>query len=256
MSKCIQFIVYLCVLVGCQKYSEYRETPQGGIVITPQGIEVKDLKVVRWKVGRDFKKEVSKGIKFHFTLPMLEKEHFKTLLRKGVDSWIVKVDREKVISSENLDHFTIPLVVVQKRIIGKNDFKPMRSGRINIFYASSFVSSDKSTLVCPALGHRKVIKELDIERGRKFEQNISVSIVNESSMRFKSEYLGYEPEKINGGKSLEGTYIIELALYSKKKQRLMSNWFRINEKIVIGTEKEIVLKGCPLYNRSVPFGGG
>ena len=258
MGNRIQIVLSLFifgVFGSCQKYSEYKETSQGGVTIIPEGIKIKDIKAVRWKVGPKYKKEVSKGIKFHFTLPLLKKEHLENLIKRDVDSWIVKVDRERVASSKNLDYFTIPLVVAQKLIIGKSSFKPMKSGRINIFYASSFVSSDDSAFICPKLGHRKVIKELDIKREKSLERNINVSIVNESSLKIKSRYLGYEPEKINGGRSLQGTYVIDIAFYSEKKQKLMSNWFRIDEKIVIGTEKEIVLEGCPHYDRELPFGG-
>ena len=250
----IRIIIVLFLLFGCQKYSEYKELPQGGFLLTPRGISIKDIKVIRWKVGKGYKKEVSKGIKFHFTLPLLKKEYVEKLTATGINSWIVRVSRVRTISSEKLDYFTIPLLVAQKKVFGKSGFKAMRSGRVNIFYASSFVSSNDSNIVCPRLGHRKIIQEIDVKREKSRSQHIHVSIVNESSLRVKSHYLGYEPEKINGGMSLQGTYVIELALYDQKKQKLMSNWFRINEKIVIGMEKEVSLKGCSLYERAVPFG--
>ena len=257
MSNCVQTLLLFVVFgafFGCQKYSEYRETPQGGVIITPEGIQIKDVKIIRWKVGKSRKKEISKGIKFHFTLPLVKKEYLENLLKIDIDSWIVKVARERIITSENLDYFTIPLLVPQKRVFGKSGLKPMKSGRINIFYASSFVSPEDFSYVCPKLGHRKIIRELDVKQTKSIERHIAVSIINESSLRIKSRYMGYESEKINGGKSLQGDYFIELALYSQKKQKIMSNWFRIDEKIVIGTEKEIALEGCPHYDGSSPFG--
>ena len=243
----------IIILGGCQRYSEYKKTPQGSIIITPHGIKIKDLKVIRWKVGRNYKNEVSKGIKFHFILPLLKKEYLQDLTTMDVDSWIVKISRKRIISSKHLDYFTIPLLIPQKQIMGSRDFKPMRSGRVNIFYASSFVRLDNSTSACPRLGHRKVIPKIKIKKQKSLDKSLYVSFVNESSLRVTSQYTGYEPEKINGGMSLHGTYIIELALYSAKHKKLRSNWFLVNEAIVIDTEKEVNLLGCSFYDRTAPL---
>ena len=238
---------------GCQKYSEYKKTPQGSIIITPHGIKVKDLKIIRWKVGRNYKDEVSKGIKFNFILPLIKKEYLQELTTMDVDSWVVKISRKRIISSTLLDHFTIPLLVPQKQIMGSSGFKPMRSGRVNIFYASAFIKLDSSLSACPKLGHRKIIPKIKIKPQKNLEKYLHVSFVNESSLKITSQYTGYEPEKINGGRNLHGTYIIELALYSKKHKKLRSNWFKVNEAIVIDTEKEVNLKGCSFYDKTNPL---
>ena len=251
----ILFFLVSGMWTGCQEYSEYKKTPHQGIIITPHGVKIKNVKILGWKVGQNYKQEVSKGIKFHFILPSLKKEHLQNLTKMGIDSWAVKVTRKRIASSETLDYFTIPLVIPQKQFIGTDNFKPMKSGRVNIFYASSFISTDNSSGVCPKLGHRKIITELKIKREKSTTQHLHVSFINEASLKIKSRYIAYEPEKINAGSNLKGIYVIEFALYNKKKQKLMSNWFSLNEKIFIDMEKEIILKGCSFYDRTAPLGG-
>ena len=258
MSKVKFFTILLLsfvagVLGGCQRYSEYKTTSQGSVLIVPKNVRIKDVNVIGWKVGKNYKNEISKGINFHVILPSIQKKYIDNLMKMDIDSWIVKVIRKRTTSSETLDYFTIPLRIPQRKIMGTDGYKTMKSGRINIYYASSFVSLDKSTSACPKLGHRKMITKLDIERESSPEQSIHISFVNESALKIQSQYIGYEPEKINGGMSLEGIYVIELSLYSQKKQKLMGNWFRINEKIVISQEKEVALKGCSFYDRIIPL---
>ena len=240
----VLFILVL-VLGGCQKYSEYRKTPSGGVLITPVGIKLKDIKVINWKVGRNRKTEISRGIKFHFTLPLIKKDYLERLTQMNIDTWIVKIKRERVSSQQTLDSFALPLVLYPKKVLGKGGIRPMRSGRINIFYASSFVESDESgSLLCPKLGHNKRVDSVKTKREKSLDQYIHISAANESSLSIRTEHVGYDPEKINGGMSLEGTYIIELALYNKKERKLVSNWFRIDEKIVVDGESGVVVQGC------------
>ena len=230
---------------GCQQYSEYKKTPNGGVLITPVGMKFKDIKVIPWKVGRHRNTEISKGFKFHFMLPLLKKEYLESMTKMGIDTWIVKVKRERVASREKLDSFTLPLVIYPKKILGKGGIRPMRSGRINIFYASSFIDLDESsTNMCPKLGHNKRIDSFAKKREKSLNEHIHISAVNESPYLIRTEYVGYDPEKINGGKSLEGTYVIEIALYSKKDKKIMSNWFRMDEQIIIDGEKGVVVEGC------------
>ena len=175
----------MATLVGCQKYSEYKKTPQGGVLITPHGIKIKDLKIIRWKVGYKYRDEVSKGIKFHLLLPLIKKEYLHRLVKMGVDSWVIKISRNRIISTETLDYFTIPLLIPQKQIMGSSSFKPMRSGRVNIFYASSFINLDKSSSACPKLGHRKIITKLDIKHKKSLGKIFSCFLRQRISFEYK-----------------------------------------------------------------------
>ena len=238
-------------LSSCKKYSEYR-TSFGSISIIPKNVKIKKAKIIPWSVGPLKKQKISKGISFQIRLPLLRHKHFTDLIKKDIDSWVLRVNRERIsaVTMKHLEYISVPLAVRLKQRSYKT-FKQLKTGTLNVFYAAATISNRLKRLKCPGLNHRKMIdknKHIKIMPEYSIKKSIHVSAVYESPLELERHHFGYRPHTINGGNTLAGIYTFDLALYSSKEKKRMSNWFRLSNKVEITNEQEVFLKGCSKSN--------
>lgn len=230
-------------LSGCQDYSQFIQGERG-ITIIPNRVSISSSEVADWRVGPLRRQEVSKGLKIKLDFPQLEKDHLQKLVETiGIDSWIIRVKRKTLITSETLDTFYVPVLVPGR---GKSDFriKQVQAGFLNLYYAAAAISSRFERFQCPAFDHDKVITDFEIIDVYGREKAIRASKRNASLVTGKIERYSYRPFPVNVGKDMTGEYHFEIALYNVKEKLRKSNWFELHEAIKVTKEKSVNIKGC------------
>ena len=230
--------------MGCKEHSEYLARRKS-VTIHPKNVGIKKVSVLPWRVGPMKKQEVSKGITISVKLPMLETDDLIDMTEKiNVDSWIVRVRRERIATREQLQYLMIPFVRELERGIGKKILKQLPVGTVNIVYAAAAISSRLEGFRCPAFGHAKVIKEAELLKLRTPRRVVHASPADETRMDIKYEDFSYRPFSINGGNTLIGNYIFDMALFNSHENKRMSSWYQMDTQIRIQTEIATYVKGC------------
>lgn len=214
------------------------------MTIIPNRVSISSAEVSDWRVGPLRRQKVSKGIKIKLDFPQLEKEHLQDLVNTiEIDSWIIRVKRKTLVTSETLDTFYVPLIVPGR---GKTTFriKQVQAGFFNIYYSAAAISSRFEKFQCPAFDHSKEVTDFEIINVVGREKAIRASRTNASLTTGKLEPYSYRPFPINGGKDLIGEYHFEIALFNAKDKLRKSNWFELHEALKISKESSVDIKGC------------
>ncbi|MCO4793966.1 MAG: hypothetical protein KC493_09650 [Bacteriovoracaceae bacterium] len=241
----------MLLVSSCQDYSEFKNI-DGHITIVPAYSTIDDLKVVKWRVGPRRKQLISKGIEIKIRLPVLEKEHLNYLINKSeVNAWLVTVRRNNLVRASVMERTYIPLVVPGT---DKSKFsariRQMKNGYIRIYYADAAVSTRYASFPCPVFQHNKLIKKIEIEQLAAQNTPIILRPYNKDKVLSRVNEFNYRPEPINGDKSLEGRYSVEIALYNSKTKTILSNSYKFPQLAKVVREVEVPVTGC--QNFKVP----
>lgn len=257
----MKFILVLIILIfqSCTKYSDYKSMGQNTASIIPEGLEIYDYGVISWKVGKNYRQEVSKGFRIQFKLPSLEDKDLDDLVnKKGVDSWVLKVIQDGVRGKRVLGYVYYPLAVkASARQTTKK--RQVKAGAVSIYYASASMSRRFENFKCPAFNHSKEIDEIKLYSSGSLDR-ILVSAVEDRSIGGKVESYGIAPAVFNGEMVLRGRYTFALALYNSAEKKLKSNFTTIPQTIEVVREIEKEISGCsgftvPEKEKSEPSGG-
>jgi len=168
-----------------------------------------------------------------FEVPYIESSYQDSLYQRyQVDSWAFRLEKK---TGEN------PRIYGHVAIFFRNTKKDS-SNSLKIYYAAAAASERFRNFSCPAFSHRKQIAEMDIDRNGP--STVDFFLKFESTLSAKVYQSSFFPSSFNGGKKLEGEYIISMAAYSSKEKKLFSPWFPLEGKIKIQREEEIGVPSC------------
>lgn len=243
--KKVFLLLFFLIFSSCQKYSQFKEV-NGTITILPTVSKIEAINVVKWRVGPRRKQLVSKGIEIKIRFPVLSREHLDHLLEKSnVNAWLITVRKNNLVRSQVMERAYIPLVVPgTEKARYRARVRQMKNGYVTIFYADAAVSSRHANFACPAFRHNKLITEVALEETVAQNSPIILRPFKKDKVLSKVNEFNYQPEPVNGEKSLEGRYTIEIALYNSKTKTILSNSYRLSQYAKVLKEKEVAITGC------------
>lgn len=244
--------IFLC---GCLPGTSKVKGQRGLYFITPNKLNLSNLKELKWKVGILRKQVISRGVSFRIYYPSLSSRFLNEIEQKhGVDSWIVKITRRGQWVREELAHYSAKIGV--NKLKDKKDLSKKRYTRlftaVIVNYPDSFISAKHASLPCPVFKHN--LKITDFTLKDDLTKRSRILVLRPDSVRDTIEFSKREKDPrriyINGGKFLAGRYFVDLALYSSTTGRIYSNYVRYSQEAVIEEEKRVKVKGC--QNFSLP----
>ena len=184
-------------------------------------------------------------MRIQFGLPKLNDDQMEKLASKGVDSWLVRLKRRGMTSSQTLGYFSLQFVSPNPRT--RRKYRGISSGSIGINFAAASVSMRLDSLPCPAFNHRKRVVDYGVKKNRVPKQSFSVSAANFDYISAKVEPISYSPVAVNGGMDLKGNYSIEVALFQMDGKRKRSSFIELAHVGYVAKSEEIGVKGCENY---------
>jgi hypothetical protein len=245
MSKKLLFLILL-ILISCTKERALYKT-DGVPRVESKATKIVDVTIVPWKVGAAFKKVISKGIMIKVKLPILSNSDRKKILReKGINSWIIRVKKFRLAGqSEILGYLQVPFIINFKRRKMAVGGGAIKHAFFQVNYAAAAISRRLENMYCPALGHRKIIRKVKIrDNGTR---DSTFSITRNTRIQAKVNAHQVRPYTFNGGMSLRGDYVVELALYGTKRKMVYSNFVRLNQIVNASDERDVQLKECATF---------
>ena len=231
----MKYLSFLAIFLFSSCSNEIELGHKSGILFLKDvRIGASDIRNVPWEIGKEREEEISKGFKFDIEVPELSSDASKGLLKKhGVDSWLYKVT--KITRGSRRE---IGLVAIDSR----NGGKVTKSFTVQIFYHAASVSRDFRRFHCPAFGHRKKLEDLEMRNYEPKRDEIYARLGEH--VRAGISRLSFAPLIFSGGKSLEGKYLVEVALYNSKEQRTYSSWTPLMAYAEVTKETERRVKSC------------
>ncbi|GAB4019660.1 MAG: hypothetical protein Fur0010_21880 [Bdellovibrio sp.] len=241
--KGVYLLIASLLFFGCEKKSEY-SVKDGIVTILPTNVGAESAEVIPWTVGILGKVKVAKGINIKVAFPQLEKEAIEDLVKnRGVNSWLIRVRRRHFGRSEILGFLYVPIALP-----GANDssvrVKQTKGGFFSVYYAAAALSSRFEKFDCPAFDHNLWIDDIEVYNDKSAGNMIATSPSEMEIISAKVEAFSYSPITLNGGKSLTGEYVIDLALYNHQSKRKVSNYLELDQKIKVSTELPVHIEGC------------
>jgi len=235
---------HLFLFSSCEKKSQY-SVNNAIASITPLNVGAEDADVVPWTVGLLGKQKVAKGVKIKVKFPQLETDDIEDLVNnRGADSWLIRVRRRNMGRSEVLGFLYVPIVLPGTKESGQMRIKQTKGGFFSVYYAAAALSSRFEKFDCPAFDHDKWIEEIKIEKENGPGSVIATSPSEMETISARVEAFSYSPITLNGGRSLSGEYIIDLALYNQSEKRKMSNYLELEDRVIVSNEVSVPLEGC------------
>lgn len=199
----------------------------------------------KWYVGKIGRDVVSKGMRVQYRLPNFDQVELKELLKSGyLDSLLLRLKKRTYSESITLDTFYIPLG--RRRSDRENDFIVSQLREINLQLTYAAASVDRlARLMCPALKHRLLIDDYDT--GSPMAKSANYIIDKDSGYSdFMSKIRQFEGSRhlINAGKSMIGTYYLEMAFYDSIKHKRVGNFLPASEVFKIANEELIDIPFC------------
>jgi hypothetical protein len=247
----VQTFLFLFIFlssVGCSDNSEYFPGRQGSFVVKSEDLEITKVKVIKWRVGPLRRQVVSKGFIIKFDVPVLSKSNLKKMTKNSsIDSWLLTIMKKSDRGTSTIGRSYIPIKMAGIRKGSDERYNRLKQAIVKIKYAAASISSRFEKFMCPAFDHRFIIDSPEVEERGSREYNFSSSPIDNHRIVGKIEPMGLGGFEINGGKSLEGEYYIEVALYSSKDKTRRSNFVRYNEIVKIANQNVVRLKGCASF---------
>lgn len=218
---------------------------ENGFQIKYPPIKVQNVEHKKWFVGEKFRDVVSKGIRIHYKLPQFNHSELKELLSGGyIDSLLLRLKKKTYSESETLDTFYINL----GRRSGGNDAEYMvtQLREVNLYLVYSAASVERLTrLICPAMKHRFLIEDIEVDDSRFSQANYLVSEQSSYSDHMsKIRMFAGAKHNISGGKSLIGSYYLEGAFYHSLSRRIVGNFLPVSEIVKISDEEMVNIPFC------------
>lgn len=240
--RCLLGLVFLLSLLACQSEKEV-SFGKAAATISDLNLKIKDSEVLPWLVGIGKKKGVSRGIRLTFELPELEEKDAKRLKEEyGLDSWLIHLERASIGRNEDLGVFYIQVFSNKSGV-----FRDMQASQssVNIHYAASAISERLDRMSCPALDHRMKISEVElVSSSHSFKETMTLTQGIGESLGYKPEKLNFSMFKVNGGKSLKGTYRLSLQAYNSQKGEVISSKIRFENALLLKNEERLSLNEC------------
>ncbi|HAZ11852.1 MAG: hypothetical protein A2X86_07625 [Bdellovibrionales bacterium GWA2_49_15] len=240
----------LMVLPSCTKYAELA-IEGDRVIVKPVDWGIDSIRNVEWSVGTRFRDTISKGILIVVKLPKIDEEKLSALAqKKNVDGWIIKVIRRNPNAHETLGYLYVPFPKLDQRSGASGQIE---QAFFQVNYQAAAVSERFSRLSCPAFGHRKYLKNMQIEDDyRNSSKLLSISVSEEEVIMGKVEPFSFSMRIFSGGLSLAGIYEVQLAFYNFQSRTRKSNFLSAPELVNVILEEERLVEGCGVGNSSDP----
>ena len=230
----MKFFILLIFFSGCTKVHEVQK--KNGLLYIPKlQPALSDPRVIDWKVGRKRESTVSKGIRFSSTIPRLSDDAKKILRQNGgIDSWLIKISRVKRGYDQNIGYFYMNLHSITRAT---------KKFTVNLYYHSASVSKRFRLFHCPAFNHRLAVTDFSLKSRSIIGTN---DLYVRANKRFpgKVSQLRFAPTVVSGGRSLVGTYHVDMALYNSKTKIRYSDWLSAEKALYIGQENAVGVASC------------
>jgi len=237
----ISFSLFL--ITSCTKRFDVKEG-NGQVYIDDIESSIFEIKEDNWLVGKRKIKEISKGIKFKFKIPKINKKDSAKLNRAGgIDSWIFKVSRLEKGRKRPIGHI----------LYGLNKFNNVSDNiTAHIYYHAAAAGNQFRRKKCPAFNHRKKIISFELLKNNSKSYDLFVKrkkIYRPSQMEKPS----FSPIIFSGDNSLVGRFVVELALMNSTSHILYSKWVQLNNSIEVKMEKDVVIPECVGVRSEIAF---
>jgi hypothetical protein len=241
----MKLLFLVLLLASCTKHSQIKEV-DGKTFLVFEDVGVVNTEEVEWRVGPLSRDSISKGIKFQIELPQFEPKQFEsTMVKNGVDSWIIQVRKVTHETIKVIATGVVPLYASTGLAgLGSNDkvFRQSERVSVNIYYEIAAFSARYADMMCPANNHRLKIKKFSesVMQERAFteikQQGHSYSKIPTNMLN--TAIVG------NGGKTLVGHYVVELALFNSVIRRRMSEFVPLAKRVHVQREEEKYIPAC------------
>jgi hypothetical protein len=237
------FISCLVLFISCSENTKVQINP-GSVRVMPESMGVTALENISWRVGPLRRQEVSKGVRVEFTMPYLPSDAMETIIeRYEVDSWLIRLRRKGLMKNNVLVMAYMPLFA-REYPRGRNlRIRQSKKLTFRVHYHAAAVSTRFSNFMCPAFEHDLKLNDISVKNNSERMGTAVVSGVGKNRVLGKVEKFDYNLT-VNGGSTLQGEYIVEMAFYNSEKKNRHSNWMTLADTGVVGRESSVRLKGC------------
>lgn len=197
--------------------------------------EINRYEVIDWPAGLEGEKILSRGIIINQDLIRLStktKEFLSSEYR--VDSWLYRFLR---INNDGKKEFLGQTSIHFDRIT-----RSFTNFSVIFYYGAAAVSQRFRNFKCPAFEHRKKIHEVNLNDFGKKTDKLYVDRSEPIISDINSGHLF--PINFNAGGSLEGEYLVEMALYSSSLRTTYSKWLPLLKKVIVEKEHNISVPSC------------
>lgn len=230
-------------LVACDKVSKIEST-ESYVKVFPAAMDLHKETIVPWHVGPKKDQTLSKGFRVSIKFPKLDTQALDEIIsRFNVNSWLVVVKRRSLASSTIVGQVFIPISIPGRYTDSKYRRLQMENGFVSIYYSAAAISKRFESFPCPALGHNRLVQEIEVEKNYEIEP-LFASLSELRKASGKVTEFGYDSTILNGGQSLQGDYSFEIALYNSENKDIVSNFITVPH--VLKVTKEVIsdLQGC------------
>ena len=235
--KALLLTVLLCL--SCEKPIEIVQNYTGS-ELTNVRMEISHVEDYAWHVGVRREATVTQSFSFIVSMPKLKKDDLEFLKNtKDVDGWIIRVIQ--VRSSESQDLGSLYTLFEPKVVSRGISAGPATSVAIRIWYAAAYASERFRSLKCPAFGHDKLLKDIEIKGP---DEPFSIVIGQSSYYQEKSQLIQLSASSFNGGNSLLAEYHLEIAPYNSKKKMILGPFKRLPNYVEVVREESVNTKSC------------
>jgi len=231
--RCI-LILTLLIFSACTKVHDL-EKKNGIYYLSEIEAEIKEVTHIPWKVGLKREIEVSKGVRFAITVPIVSDQTKNVLYSKfGIDSWVYRFNRKR---RGRVD----PIGYVNYHF--NNISTSTKTFSLNIFYHAASISNRFRNFHCPAFDHRFHLQNIALSpRETTLQEDIFVRAM--PKIASKVERLGFTPLIFTSGRSMQGEYEVDFALYNSQTKQRFSRWFPVSKILNINQEIRRTVASC------------
>lgn len=245
MPTIFKLIFFFVLIFSCSKQMQVTENGSSTVLKT-SNLGINDVRRVPWKVGPNRRQRVDRGVQIEVDLPTISPEALELLHRKhGIDSWYVEIVRRGMEGEKTLQVYSLPLLSTGSK--GKLSGRQISRFIIHVHYAASALSMRFARATCPQINHRLIVDQANVIGSKTSSQTLVASDINAKPINKEVEKVKLTPQKVNGGNSLMGEYLIFLGMMDSKTSRLMTGVIQSGESVDIRREKTNPISGCENY---------
>lgn len=238
-------------LFSCSQYSELMRSNPNLMILKYKNLTIDHLKEIEWNVGKHSKQTISKGFTFRVHFPQLWGDDLAYLTENAkINSFLVRISKIDYKGENVLGRFYIPFISSSKGSSRKK-WRQISFALFKIYYGAASLSSRLEKSLCPVMGHNKKLDIYDIVTNLNTygEKELFIQKIYREPIRGNVQQYSYNLESMNGGSSLIGKYIVEIALVNTENQIRLTKYLLLEKTIEIVKERSIIIKNCHNYNQ-------
>ena len=148
----------------------------------------------------------------------------------------MKTVKTHIGGGDILDYGYIPFIIETSAEDGKISASKIRYHFLQISYSGVRVPKRFEEYNCPMYSHKKIVKNFSVKEN--WDKSSVLSVRQGERERGKLHKASLEPQVIDAGNSILGTYAFYIALINSKTKVKLSNYIPYEEQLVIESEVE------------------